>query len=545
VTSATDIDQLNSLRYNIDAQTYSSLNLDYSSDLEALRGSLNNLNSVSFGDLGSYNISYGGGPVAWAHQDPADSLYRNARDLLNRGDYRKAAALFKALPQQYPASAYVGDAQYWQAFALYRIGGTPELQEALNVLAAFRRTAAATPAPDPRAARAADRAADRAQSASDASISRGVSRGVGVGSGTAPNGSVRVITNSYDVSRGPYVYSGNSFGRGASTQTDANALAARIANVLASRGLASNAEVKQALALGANSCDQEDQSVRSEALTALVINDPATAQQMATKILAERDDCSIPLRRTAATMVASRDDAASTTALIAAARNDPAPVIRMAAMQYLIHRGTPEGRDAVLELLHTSTDVQIQRWAINALAESNDPKVRTELRALIEDNNATESLRTAALDNFDRDKLSADDATWLRNFYARSTSARLKDRIISLLARSGGDANNQWLASMIRNDDEPLESRTAALMRVGRTMDIAALDRVYDASSQRPIREAVVELLSERKEPEALDKIVDIAKNGTDPAMRRVAIGVLARSKDPRAAKLLLQLVDK
>ena len=55
----------------------------------------------------------------------------------------------------------------------------------------------------------------------------------------------------------------------------------------------------------------------------------------------------------------------------------------------------------------------------------------------------------------------------------------------------------------------------------------------------------MIELLSERKEPEALDKIVDIAKNGTDPTMRREAISILSRSKDPRASKLLLQLVDK
>jgi hypothetical protein len=54
----------------------------------------------------------------------------------------------------------------------------------------------------------------------------------------------------------------------------------------------------------------------------------------------------------------------------------------------------------------------------------------------------------------------------------------------------------------------------------------------------------VMNLLSERKEPEALDKIVEIAKSGTDVDMRRHAISILSRSKDPRASKLLLQLVD-
>ncbi|HEY4320673.1 MAG TPA: HEAT repeat domain-containing protein [Gemmatimonadales bacterium] len=533
---AADVYRWDAQRYNIDAQAYSSINLDYSSDLAMAQDRLfeaqSSLAAAGFGD----GISYGGGPVAWAHQDPADSLYRNARDLLNRGDYRKAAALFKSLPQQFPSSAYVGDAQYWQAFALYRIGGTPELQDALTVLASFSKTAAAAPAADSRAPRAADRNRDRASgsgSSTNVSVAPAASSGFG-----------RVTTNSYDVNRLSLSYSFGS-GRAGSTQTDATALAARIATVLSSRGMADNAAVKAALAAGGNSCDQEDQSVRAEALSALMQNDPETARQMASKILGNRDDCSVPLRRNALMLLANRDDAATTTVLIGVAKNDPSSGIRMEAMQYLVRRNTPAGTDAVLQILHSSTDAEVQRAAASALAASSDPRVRTELRTLIENNSADESLRVAALHNFERDKLSADDATWLRNFYAHSNSTVLKSRIISLLAISGGEANNQWLTQMIRNDDEPMETRRAALMRMGGTMDITALTRLYDASSQRPIREAVLELLSERKEPEALDKVVDIAKNGTDPAMRRTAIGVLARSKDPRAAKLLLQLVDK
>ena len=41
------------------------------------------------------------------------------------------------------------------------------------------------------------------------------------------------------------------------------------------------------------------------------------------------------------------------------------------------------------------------------------------------------------------------------------------------------------------------------------------------------------------------DKLIDVARAGTDPAMRRMAISALSRSKDPRATKLLLELVDR
>ena len=62
-------------------------------------------------------------PAAWLQGDPADSLYRAAREALNRRDYDQAAELFAALPDRFPRSGYAPDAYYWRAFALYRLGG--------------------------------------------------------------------------------------------------------------------------------------------------------------------------------------------------------------------------------------------------------------------------------------------------------------------------------------------------------------------------------------------------------------------------------------
>src|SRR5688572_9062889 len=67
---------------------------------------------------------------AWQQGDPADSLYRAARAALNRNDYRQAAALFRRIPRTFPRSVYAGDALYWEAFALYREGGSNNLERA-------------------------------------------------------------------------------------------------------------------------------------------------------------------------------------------------------------------------------------------------------------------------------------------------------------------------------------------------------------------------------------------------------------------------------
>src|SRR5215510_8967675 len=66
--------------------------------------------------------------------DPADSVYRLAIDVLNRGDFGRAAQMFKDIAQKYPTSAYQNDLPYWEAVARYKIGTTPELETAAKLL---------------------------------------------------------------------------------------------------------------------------------------------------------------------------------------------------------------------------------------------------------------------------------------------------------------------------------------------------------------------------------------------------------------------------
>jgi HEAT repeat protein len=74
---------------------------------------------------------------------------------------------------------------------------------------------------------------------------------------------------------------------------------------------------------------------------------------------------------------------------------------------------------------------------------------------------------------------------------------------------------------------------------------MADLARMYDVADARPLREQLVRLYAQRAEPEATDKLLDIARTGTDPDMRRLAISALSRKNDPRTKKLLLEIIDK
>ena len=411
-------------------------------------------------------------PQGWAPQDPADSAWRQAQQAMNRGDYRRAAGLFKDIPVKQPNSVYASDALYWEAFSLYRVGGTTELQDALAVL-------------DQR-------------------------------------------KNKYPSGR---------------TRGDADpALATRIAGVLSARGLGDKDLVKRALTEGSGTCDSEDQSVRAEALNALRQTDPDEALNQAKKILGRKDDCSVQLRRSALWMIANKKDAAATTTLVGVAKSDPSMDLRAEATGFLGSMSSDEAL-AALEELTKADDERVQRAAVRALTTFPNPRARSAMHALIENNSASEQLRGTALDAFSSDRSTLEDAAWLRSIYAKVDNPRIKARIASAVARIGGEQNEQWLMSLVKNEDESVDVRQNALRYVARTADIASLIKFYDGVSARPLREEIINALGNRKEPEATDKLIDIAKSGTDPQVRRDAINTLTRKNDPRTTKLLLELI--
>src|SRR6185369_16611166 len=67
-------------------------------------------------------------------QDPADALYRQGREALNREDWLTAARRFQQIRQGYPRSRYTPDALYWESFARYRTGRADQLRMALGGL---------------------------------------------------------------------------------------------------------------------------------------------------------------------------------------------------------------------------------------------------------------------------------------------------------------------------------------------------------------------------------------------------------------------------
>jgi len=452
-------------------------------------------------------------PAPWIQGDPADSVYRLAREALNNGDYGRASRLFGEVTQKYNGKSQLLDAsQYFEALARYKIGTTDELHQAAKIL-------------KPLVAKLPVRTSTTSSNGEGGFTVR-------AGSGQGCNG----------FGCATMVY------RGGYSDSEVGALYNRVNGALAQRGDAeAKAEVEKAVTQAGNAaCDREDIDVRSEALSALSQMDAATALPALKRVLERKDDCSAQLRRNAVFMLGRRSDTESATLLIATAKSDPNREVRMAAINYLGKLPGDAGLAALEDLLKSDPDVQIQRAAVRALNSSDNPRARTSMRALIERKDAQMELRLEAIRSFSSDRATNDDAAYLRGLYAKADNDQMREEILNTLGRIGGTDNDTFVLTVAKNTNESSRLRSAALSRLSRspTVTSADLGKIYDAADSYDVRARVVQILGSKKDPESADKLIDIVRNSTDSRVKREALMAINRRNDPRAQQVLMDIIE-
>ena len=422
--------------------------------------------------------------------DPADSLYRAAHDLMARGEYGRSAQLFKDIAQKYPKSRYQDDLPYNEAFARYRIGTARELETAAHLL-------------EPRAKKLL---------------------GVVPASNDAP-----------EMSRG----------RIRASEREVVGLYIRVNQALALRGNGDAARiVADAAAPRANSCDGEDGQFKRETMGALSMMDPQQALPILKHVLDKPDECTAELRRSAVFILGRRGDAEAATIIASTAKSDPSPSVRAEAINWLPKLLGDPGVAMLEDVLRTEQDERIQRSVVHTLATSTNPRARTAIRAIIDRKDAPLNLRREAVSGITPGRATSDDAAYLRGLYARTDDEQLKQTIVSAVARFASPETDEWILNIAKNPNEASSVRGAAIGFVMRSGSVADWIKLYDAAASFDVRSRIVTALENRKETEAADKLVEIAKTSTVPSLRLKAISALSSRKDPRLPQLLDEIMN-
>ena len=200
---------------------------------------------------------------------------------------------------------------------------------------------------------------------------------------------------------------------------------------------------------------------------------------------------------------------------------------------------------AALTTMANGSDTWLRQTAIEALANSGDPRAREYLRTALQDPALPEGLRITVIRGLGREYATGKDIELLRSRYATLTSVNSKQAVLSVLAEQGGAANLQWLLSVAGDGDAAPELRAQAIEAVQRAgASPAQLGKLYEQAPDRRAKEAAISGLLRRGDRQSVDLLLGIARNETDQTVRRSLVSRLGRMEDPRVRDFLKDLVN-
>jgi TolA-binding protein len=442
----------------------------------------------------------GAPPAARLQGDPADSVYRAAREALNRRDYGQAAQLFASLPQRFPRSGYAPDAYYWRAFALYRLGGEPRLREALTTLRAQQ---------------------DRFPKASTRGDAKALERRI----------------------QGELARGGDP--EAAREVTEAAAALTTPPTPPSPPEGPEPPEPPEAPEAEGRDCDDDSDDMKLAALNALIHMNAERAQPILMKVLARRDAGSACLRQKAVFLVAQGGGEGVENVLLQTARSDPDREVREQAVFWL---SQVEGETAVAALdsiLRSSKDAGVQEKAIFALSQHDSERARAALRGYAERPGISTDLREKAIFWIGQSGGKENEA-YLRGLFGKLKEEELRQKVLFSVSQMGGAENGKWLIAVARDRSQAMEIRKQALFWAGQSgVPLAEFGAIYNSADAKEMREQLIFVYSQRDEPEAVDKLLEIARKDPDSEMRKKALFWLGQSDDPRAAKAIQDIIEQ
>lgn len=493
---------------------------------------------------------------SWAPADTADSLWRRGRVSIADENWREAAESFQRLTDRYPNSAYAGDALYWYAFAQQRRGGSNETRAAVKALEVQREKY-------PQSATYTSGESSALLTRLNGRLARGGDSDAALAIAEIAAAAAQVsIAAAADVM--PLV--------AAELQRVGPEIRAEIAREMERMGPDARRELRAELAeverdiartrvemardqsrsrRGSEvpaECEDVITDERIEALNALLQMNADQALPILKRVLERRDRCSEYLRRKAVFLVAQKRSDEAVDILVNAARTDPDATTRSEAVFWLSQTRSERAVEVLEQILvKDAPDEELQKRAIFSLSQTKSPRAGQILRDFVQRPDAPQALRAEAIFWIGQQR-SAENAAFLKELFPTLTDDESREKVIFSIAQQRDAANARWLLERAKDRQLSPDLRKSALFwgsQAGAT--VADLSAIYDSSADdKELRNQVIFGLSQRRgDSAAIDKLLDIARKEEDRELRRQALFWLSQSKDPRAAAILEEIINK
>lgn len=234
-------------------------------------------------------------------------------------------------------------------------------------------------------------------------------------------------------------------------------------------------------------------------------------------------------------------------ALVQIATNESdAQGVRTVALSALSRLDHGAGIQPLVQLAGANLTSWVGREAMTVLARSGDPRARQFLRSTAQRTDLPDEVQAVALRGLGREYVTGQDANLLRSIYPRLTGQRSQDAVLASLSELGGSDNVQWIVGLVRDEKLAPDARRRALQyltRAGATTP--ALLALYDPITDTEMRQALIGVYSRLADKAATDKLVWIARNEQNLALKRRAISALSRNTDPVIRQALQDIVER
>ena len=239
--------------------------------------------------------------------------------------------------------------------------------------------------------------------------------------------------------------------------------------------------------------------------------------------------------------------ASAATALVSIARDEADnQQVRQQALSVLARLEHGAGIPALIDLSKQQGYTWLAKESIAALSRSGDPRARDFLRTALQRTDLSDDVMAQVIQSLGREYSTAQDAALLRAAYPRVNGERSRRAIVQSVAEVGGTENVRWLMSIARNDSSNDSRRREALdaaVRAG--VSSTELVALYDATTDQRLKETVISQLAKIGDDASVNKLISIAKTETNYNLRRSTINRLSNSEDPRVRQALKDIIAR
>ncbi len=223
-------------------------------------------------------------------------------------------------------------------------------------------------------------------------------------------------------------------------------------------------------------------------------------------------------------------------------------LIRRDAIYLLGERKDDASIDRLISIYDTDADPDVKKHAIYALSRSANPRARQKLLDVAR-TNSNEDTRLQAIQWLD-DRADESFIDELAKLYQSDKSLKVRKQILYSLSQIASDGTRYFTPMAAVSGPgsggvSVAEGRTSDSSARGKSREKAAklLLQMYDSESDEAMKSQFLFAFSQSRSKEALQKLMQVAKNDPSIKIRTRAVTYLGQSRDPEAVKFLEDLL--